>query len=146
MNFVCSLFILTVTILINNFNVAIEETTEAEYSVENDCVTALIQRHISVESSLWNEMKSSGSRPDVIIWKINNAYDETLTSEVLASVTSDKLKFKFENFLNFTAYESGDRNTLNVSDTKLLSNNVSVIDIFELIRKVCNKNILLGSS
>lgn len=137
MNFLCSLFIVTTTLL-NNFNVAIEETAE---SFENVYIAALFQHYFSVETSLWHEIRSGRTRPQKeFVQKIHDKHNAILTSESLASVMNDKLKLKFEKFLNLTVFKSiisGDQKMVNISSDRPLIEK-QVTDFLEMLRKVCS--------
>lgn len=141
MNFVCSLFIFTSTILANSFNVAIEDKPDL---IENVYIDTLIQRYIAVESALWKEIRSGETRPHELIQKIRNEHNAILSGETLASVVNDKLKSKFEKYLNLTAFGSyvrDDQKMFNFS-VVILSNNTSTNDLFEEARKVCSDTFI----
>lgn len=138
MNFVCSLLIFTTTILVNNFTIAFEDTAD---SIENVYIDALIQRYLTAESSLWNDLKSGRIRPNEFVSKIRKEHTAVFSSETLAPVMGDEVKLKFSKYLNlsgFLSYVRYDHNTRNISNVTFSEYNSTLAnDLFEEIRRVC---------
>lgn len=140
MNF--SFFIFVTTILISHSAVAFEDTAD---SIDNIYIDTVIQRYTHLESSLWNEINTSGATTNELILKIRNQHNEFFSSETLASVMSDAQKSKFKKYLNLSVFESyvrDDQNSKSISNVILSDYNSTLTnDLFDEIRKVFTANI-----
>lgn len=135
MNVIHLLLILT-TILIKNFNVAVENTAD---SIDNVCIDKIIQNYMAMENSLWNEINSSETKTNLIL-KIRNEHDEFFSSQTLETIMSDERKLKFKKYLNlsvFKSYVNDDQNSKSISNVILSDYNSTLTgDLFNKIREV----------